>query len=80
MRLEQPVTFFFQLDPLVGLTTLFSSRVLIKGFLWGAGILIATMLIGRFFCGFLCPMGPIQHAVGSLKPALNGSRRVRANQ
>ena len=52
LRLEQPVTFFFHLDPLVGLTSLFSGHVLIKGFLWGAGILITTMLfeIGRASC------------------------------
>jgi polyferredoxin len=80
LRLEQPVTFFFHLDPLVGLTSLFSGHVLIKGFLWGAGILITTMLLGRIFCSFLCPMGTIQHVVGSVKPALKGSRMVQANQ
>lgn len=80
LRLEQPVTFFFQLDPLLGLTSLFSGRALIKGFMWGAGILITTMLLGRIFCSFLCPMGTIQHIVGSVKPALKGARMVRANQ
>jgi MauM/NapG family ferredoxin protein len=79
LRLDQPVTFFFQLDPLVGLTSLISGHLLIKGFLWGAAILILTMLLGRFFCGFLCPLGTIQHVIGSVKPALKGARMVRAN-
>ena len=80
LRLEQPVTFFFQLDPLVGLTSLFSGHTLIKGFWWGASILILTILLGRVFCSFLCPLGTIHHVVGSVKPALKGSRMVRANQ
>lgn len=80
LRLKQPAPFFFQLDPLVGISSLLSGQILIKGFLWGAGIVVLTMLLGRVFCGFLCPMGTIHHAVGALKPALNGSRMVQANQ
>jgi len=80
LRLEQPVTFFFDLDPLVGVSSLLSGHTLVKGFLWGAGILIATMLLGRIFCGFLCPLGTIHHAAGATKPALKGSRLLQANR
>ena len=80
LRLEQPLKFFFQLDPLVGITSVFSGRVLIKGFLWGAGILITTLLLGRVFCSFICPMGTLHHVVGSVKPALKGARMMRANR
>jgi polyferredoxin len=80
LRLEQPVAFFFQIDPLVGMTSLFSGQILIKGFLWGAAILVATILFGRIFCSFLCPMGTIHHIAGSVKPALKGARLVRANR
>jgi polyferredoxin len=80
LGLEQPVTFFFQIDPLVGMTSLFSGRVLIKGFLWGAAVLIATILLGRVFCSFLCPMGTIHHVVGTVKPALKSTRMVRVNR
>jgi hypothetical protein len=44
LRLEQPVTFFFQLDPLIGVSSLLSGYTLVKGFLWGAGILVLTIL------------------------------------
>jgi polyferredoxin len=80
LRLEQPATFFFQLDPLVGISSLLSGQTLIKGFLWGAGIVVLSMLLGRVFCGFLCPLGTLHHAVGTTKPALKGSRMVQANQ
>ncbi len=80
LQLDHPVTLFFQLDPLVAISSLFSGHILIKGVLWGSGILILTILLGRVFCGFLCPFGTIHHAVGWIKPALKGSRMVRANQ
>ena len=57
-----------------------SGQILIKGFLWGAAIVVLSMLLGRVFCGFLCPLGALHHAVGTTKPALKGSRIVRANQ
>ncbi len=80
LRLEQPVTFFFKLDPLVGISSLLSGQILIKGFLWGAVIVILTILFGRIFCSFLCPLGTIHHVIGSVKPALKGSQMVLANQ
>ena len=80
IRLDQPVTFFFQLDPLIGLTSLLSGHRLIPGFLWGVGVLLITLFLGRVFCGFICPFGTIHHAIGAVRPALKGTRMVRANQ
>ena len=80
LRLGEPVTFFFPLDPLVGISSLLSEGALIKGFLWGTFILVATVLLGRAFCGFICPFGTIHHAVASVKPALKGDRMIRANR
>jgi polyferredoxin len=80
LRLEQPVTFFFQLDPLVGISSLVSGHHLIKGFLWAVGIIGLTVLLGRVFCGFICPFGTIHHATGRFKAALTGDRMVKANR
>lgn len=80
LRLKLPVTFFFQLDPLVGLTSLLSGYRLIEGFLWGLAVVFLTLLIGRAFCGFICPFGTIQHAVAWFKPALKGDRMIQANK
>jgi polyferredoxin len=73
LRLEQPVTFFFQLDPLVVISSLLSGVTLIKGFLWAAGLVLVTLALGRVFCGFVCPFGSIHHAIGAVKPALKGN-------
>jgi polyferredoxin len=54
--------------------------MLIKGFLWAAGVVGLTILLGRVFCGFICPLGSIHHAAGALKPSLKGARMLAANR
>lgn len=49
---------FLQLNPLVALLTSVASRAVISGMVPGALLLILlTLLFGRFFCGFVCPLG-----------------------
>ena len=80
IRLKQPVTFFFKLDPLIGLTSFLSGHRLISGFFWGLGVLLITILLGRVFCGFICPFGAINHVVGAVRPSLKGKRLLKANE
>jgi len=60
-----PVSWLLELDPLVGLATVLTTGTLYKGLLWGALTLAATALVGRFFCGWLCPLGTLQQMVGA---------------
>ncbi|UCD87174.1 MAG: 4Fe-4S binding protein, partial [Desulfobacterales bacterium] len=80
LRLTQPVTFFFQLDPLVWLSSLISGHRLITGFWWALGLLLVTVFLGRAFCGFMCPLGTIHHMVSWIRPALRADRMIKANQ
>jgi polyferredoxin/NAD-dependent dihydropyrimidine dehydrogenase PreA subunit len=80
LRLEAPVTFFFRIDPLVALSSLLSGGVWVEGLLWAAGVLALTVLLGRVFCGFICPFGTVHHAAGALKPSLTGARILAANR
>ena len=75
IRLPYPVQLFFQLDPLVMLSNALSSRALYHGLLWSLVILIPTMFLGRFFCGWICPLGSIHHLFSSLR-----SERKRGKQ
>ena len=56
-----PVSLFFQFDPLVGLSTTLSSRTLHYGLIWGLVVLILTILLGRVWCNWVCPLGTIHH-------------------
>lgn len=78
--IEQPVTFFFQLDPLVWLTSLISGHIWIEGFAWALLILILTIIFGRVFCGFICPFGTIHHIVGHFRSSLGKKQLLIVNR
>jgi polyferredoxin len=61
-----PVNWIIQLDPLVGLATLLSTRTVYAGLLWGLVTVVFTIILGRFFCGWICPFGSIHQFVGFL--------------
>jgi len=75
IRLSYPVSLFFQLDPLVAISNALSTHALYHGLLWSLVVLIPTMFLGRFFCGWICPLGSIHHFFSSLK-----SERKRGKQ
>lgn len=59
-----PVNAFLQVDPLAALGTLVSTRTLYRGLVWAAGTVVLTIILGRFFCGWVCPFGTLHHAMG----------------
>ena len=61
-----PVNWMIQLDPLVGLATLLSTRTVYGGLLWGLVAIVFTIILGRFFCGWICPFGSLHQFVGFL--------------
>jgi polyferredoxin len=75
IRLPYPANLFFRLDPLVALSDALSSRALYHGLIWTLLILVPTIFFGRFFCGWVCPLGSIHHFFSSLK-----SERKRGKQ
>ncbi|MDX9786455.1 MAG: 4Fe-4S binding protein [Desulfobacterales bacterium] len=76
-----PVNWFLQLDPLVGLGVLLTTHTLYAGLLWGMTTLVLTLFLGRFFCGWVCPMGALQQFVGYLgQRKQKTSDRVSVNQ
>jgi len=59
-----PVNWFLQLDPLVAIGTMLTTHTLYKGLLWALATVVLTIVIGRFFCGWVCPFGSLHHFVG----------------
>jgi polyferredoxin len=54
---EPWATFFFDIDPLILLSTLFASHAVLSGMLLALVTVALTLLLGRFFCGWVCPVG-----------------------
>jgi polyferredoxin len=80
-RLPYPVSFFLQLDPLTALASAISSHTLYRGLLWSLAILIPTLFLGRFFCGWICPLGTLNHFLSSWKSERKrGPQRLERNR
>jgi polyferredoxin len=79
-----PVNWFLELDPLVGLSTLLTTGTLYAGLVWALATIVLTVLLGRFFCGWICPFGTLHQVVGWLgrrhKPALEQARVNRPSR
>lgn len=65
IHLPYPVQLFFRLDPLIAMSNALASRALYRGLLWSLVVVIPTLLLGRFFCGWICPLGSIHHFFSS---------------
>jgi polyferredoxin len=83
IRLPYPVSIALEFDPLVALMTLLASGTLYKGLMWSLVILIPTVFMGRFFCGWMCPLGSLNHwiaAIGSERTTRRGKRLLESNR
>ena len=55
---------FLEVDPLIAVTTALATQSVYRGLLWALVILIPTLFLGRFFCGWVCPYGTLHQFVG----------------
>lgn len=51
------VDLFLRLDPLISLGTMITARAFVPGLAWGLVVLGLAFVLGRVFCGYICPMG-----------------------
>lgn len=66
-ELGYPVRLFLDFDPLVMTTTLLSAHAVTKAFLLSLVVVAATVVFGRVFCGWVCPLGTLNNMAGSLR-------------
>ncbi|MCP4746283.1 MAG: 4Fe-4S dicluster domain-containing protein [Desulfobacteraceae bacterium] len=52
-----PEDFFFRLDPLLAVICMPAAGTLLCNFLLSASVVALTVFAGRFFCGWICPLG-----------------------
>jgi polyferredoxin/Pyruvate/2-oxoacid:ferredoxin oxidoreductase delta subunit len=67
--LGYPVKLFLDFDPLIFITTFLASRAkeIPSAFFLSLITVLLTIVIGRVFCGWICPLGTLNNIVSSLK-------------
>src|SRR4030042_6613157 len=67
--LGYPVRLFLDFDPLIFITTLLASRAteIPSAFFLSLIVVLMTILLGRVFCGWICPLGTLNNMISSLK-------------
>jgi polyferredoxin len=72
---------FLRADPLAALTSALSTHSLYKGLLWSLVVIIPTIFFGRIFCGWVCPLGTLNHWAASWRSSHNlGRVRIQSNR
>jgi polyferredoxin len=83
IRLPYPVSIALEFDPLAALMTLVATGTVYKGLLWSLVILIPTIFVGRFFCGWVCPLGSLNHwtsEIRSERTSFRGREKIEKNR
>jgi len=80
-----PIEWFLAVDPLIALSTALATHSLHYHLLWAIPLILITLVFGRAFCGWMCPMGAMHQGIGWLarprkKRARMLSNRVRSVQ
>lgn len=80
-RITAPVGFFLEIDPLIALVSVVSGHALYRNLIWALALAVATIFFGRFFCGWICPMGTLNQMLASIRYGrTRGKRRLDANR
>ena len=74
-----PVSIFLEMDPLVAFSTVLSTHTLYGKVVLSLILIVGVIFLGRFFCGWICPLGAINHFFSSFKPEHKGMKRIESN-
>ncbi len=72
--------FYFLIDPFAMFTTSIAERVLLPGLLYASALLLVTLVAGRLFCGWFCPLGALLDLFSSIIMKLKKIFRKRERE
>jgi len=75
-----PASLFLEMDPLVGVATAITTTTVYKGLILGLVLLIPTLLLGRFFCNWICPYGTLHQFTNFLFGSRDELKRIESNR
>jgi len=76
-----PINWILSLDPLTALATALATHTFYAPLTWALVATVLTLVVGRFFCSFACPLGTINQFTGWLgRLGLSPAAREEANR
>jgi polyferredoxin len=72
-QIPYAVNIFFRLDPLVAAAAMLAARAVISLLLLSLIVIGLTLILGRFFCGWFCPLGTL---LDLTHPLLRPKKRI----
>jgi len=66
-QIRYPVKVFLDFDPLIFLSTLLAAHAFPLTLLGSLTVILMTALLGRVFCGWICPLGTLHNCMSSLR-------------
>lgn len=70
-----PAQILFKINPLIMVFTSISERIILPGIIFAAAMLAIALVFGRFFCGWLCPLGSTIDLVGCFRSRRGKDRK-----
>ena len=75
-----PVEAFLDIDPFVGALVVLSTGAIPGALVLGGIVLALALLLGRAFCGWICPFGAMHHGISEAPPGRPAAARIAANR
>lgn len=78
-ELGLPVRLFLDFDPLIALSSLLAAHAVRAIFLLSVITLVLTIFLGRYFCGWVCPLGTLNTFIGYFRMRRLNKKRPELN-
>ena len=75
-----PVSLFLEVDPLVAVATALSTRTVYRALGWSLLLIVPTIVLGRFFCNWVCPYGTLHQAMAWVFAKRRGRNPIDPNR
>ena len=75
-----PYSAFFHADPLASAGVVVGTATLPGALAWGTVLLLLTIVFGRVFCGWVCPLGTLQHLASRLLSPRSRRESLKVNR
>lgn len=77
---DLPYAFYFHADPLSMIGIPFASALLPNVLAWGLVLIAITVVFGRVFCGWICPLGTLQQLSSRILSPRSRRENLRVNR